>query len=195
MRPGSDADHTPPSSAEVKKELSYTSTHPMGPPGPVMGFPLPFYSLIYNFLWGNLTWIKNERTKRCVVSVSVSVSVSVNVSFDIQGLGREKFKTYSYIIALNNFLVVFVQLRILWFLNSLTSAPQIKEPECRHQLHECCTRIWISFIIYNIFVNFKHCSKTSRRFRKWCRKVKQRYQTVLLCVKCALFGVMLAAVP
>jgi hypothetical protein len=35
-----DADHTPPSSAEVKKELSYTSTHPMGPPGPVTGFPL-----------------------------------------------------------------------------------------------------------------------------------------------------------
>jgi hypothetical protein len=33
-------DHTPPSSAEVKKELSYTSTHPMGLPGPVIGFPL-----------------------------------------------------------------------------------------------------------------------------------------------------------
>ena len=33
----------PTSSAEVKKELSYTSTHPMGPPGPVMGFPLPLY--------------------------------------------------------------------------------------------------------------------------------------------------------
>jgi hypothetical protein len=32
---------TPPSSAEVKKELRYTSTHPMGPPGPVTGFPLP----------------------------------------------------------------------------------------------------------------------------------------------------------
>jgi hypothetical protein len=31
----------PPYSAEVKKELSYTSTHPMGPPGPVTGFPLP----------------------------------------------------------------------------------------------------------------------------------------------------------
>jgi hypothetical protein len=30
----------PPSSADVKKELSYTSTHPMGPPGPVTGFPL-----------------------------------------------------------------------------------------------------------------------------------------------------------
>ena len=41
-RPERDADHTPPSSAEVKKELSYNSTHPMGPPGPVTGFPLPF---------------------------------------------------------------------------------------------------------------------------------------------------------
>jgi hypothetical protein len=41
-RPGRDADHTPPSSAEVKKELSYTSTHPVGPPGPVTGFPLSF---------------------------------------------------------------------------------------------------------------------------------------------------------
>jgi hypothetical protein len=36
-----DADHTHPYSAEVKKELSYTSTHPVGPPGPVKGFPLP----------------------------------------------------------------------------------------------------------------------------------------------------------
>jgi len=43
MRPGRDAEHTPPSSAEVKKELSYTSTHPMGPPGPVTGFPLALY--------------------------------------------------------------------------------------------------------------------------------------------------------
>ena len=31
------ADHTP-SSAEVKKGFSYTSTHPVGPPGPVTGF-------------------------------------------------------------------------------------------------------------------------------------------------------------
>jgi hypothetical protein len=31
----------PPSSAEVRKELSYTSTHPMGPPAPVTGLPLP----------------------------------------------------------------------------------------------------------------------------------------------------------
>jgi hypothetical protein len=31
--------NTPSSSAEVKKELSYTSTHPMGPSRPVTGFP------------------------------------------------------------------------------------------------------------------------------------------------------------
>jgi hypothetical protein len=42
---GRDADHTPPSRAEVKKELNYTSTHPMGPPGPVMGFPLPLLGI------------------------------------------------------------------------------------------------------------------------------------------------------
>ena len=40
-RPGRDADHTPPSSAEVKKELSYTFTHPMGLPEHLTGFPLP----------------------------------------------------------------------------------------------------------------------------------------------------------
>jgi hypothetical protein len=34
---------TPPSNAEVKKELSYTSTHPMGPPGPVTAFPFTLY--------------------------------------------------------------------------------------------------------------------------------------------------------
>ena len=37
-----DADHSPPSSAEVKKELSYTSTHYLGRPGPVTGLTLPF---------------------------------------------------------------------------------------------------------------------------------------------------------
>jgi hypothetical protein len=42
MAKGRDADHTPPSSANVKKELSYNSTHLMGPPGLVTGFPLPY---------------------------------------------------------------------------------------------------------------------------------------------------------
>ena len=45
MRPTPNADHTPPSSAEVKKELSYTSTQPMGPPGPVTAFPLPLIKI------------------------------------------------------------------------------------------------------------------------------------------------------
>jgi hypothetical protein len=42
---------TTPSSAEVKKELSYTSTHPMGPPGAVTGFPLPFTFLKSPFFY------------------------------------------------------------------------------------------------------------------------------------------------
>jgi hypothetical protein len=36
-RPGRGADHPSPSSAEVKKEYSYTSTHPLGHFRPVMG--------------------------------------------------------------------------------------------------------------------------------------------------------------
>jgi hypothetical protein len=32
-----DADHSPPSSAEVMEEWSYTSTHPLGHTGPVTG--------------------------------------------------------------------------------------------------------------------------------------------------------------
>jgi hypothetical protein len=36
-RPGRGAGHPPPSSAEVKKEYSYTSTHPLGHFRPVLG--------------------------------------------------------------------------------------------------------------------------------------------------------------
>jgi hypothetical protein len=36
-RPGRGADHPPPSSAEVKKEYSYTSTHPLGQFRPATG--------------------------------------------------------------------------------------------------------------------------------------------------------------
>jgi hypothetical protein len=39
-RSGRDADHSPPYSAEVKKQLNYTSAQPMSPTGPVTGFPL-----------------------------------------------------------------------------------------------------------------------------------------------------------
>ena len=37
MRPGRAADHSPPSSAAVMEEYSYTSTHPLGHSGPVTG--------------------------------------------------------------------------------------------------------------------------------------------------------------
>jgi hypothetical protein len=36
-RPGRDADHPPPSSAEIENEYSYTSTPPLGPWWPVIG--------------------------------------------------------------------------------------------------------------------------------------------------------------
>jgi len=45
VRPGRAADHSPPSSAAVIEEYSYTSTHPLGHTGPVTGtlylLPLP----------------------------------------------------------------------------------------------------------------------------------------------------------
>jgi len=37
VRPGRAADHSPPSSAMVIEEYSYTSTHPLGHTGPVTG--------------------------------------------------------------------------------------------------------------------------------------------------------------
>ena len=37
MRLGRAADHSPPSSAAVMEEYSYTSTHPLGHTGPVTG--------------------------------------------------------------------------------------------------------------------------------------------------------------
>ena len=37
MRPWRAADHSPPSSAAVMEEYSYTSTHPVGHTGPVTG--------------------------------------------------------------------------------------------------------------------------------------------------------------
>ena len=47
MRPGRAADHSPPSSAAVMGEYSYTSTHPLGHTGPVTG-SLHLYYLSYN---------------------------------------------------------------------------------------------------------------------------------------------------
>ena len=42
VRPGRAADHSPPSSAAVMEEQSYTSTHPLGHTGPVTGSLYPY---------------------------------------------------------------------------------------------------------------------------------------------------------
>jgi hypothetical protein len=47
MRPGHEADHPPPSSAEVMKDYSYTSTPPLGPCGLLQGEPLPYLYLTF----------------------------------------------------------------------------------------------------------------------------------------------------
>ena len=47
MRPGRAADHSPPSSAAVMEEYSYTSTHPLGTHRPVIGITLPFTYAFY----------------------------------------------------------------------------------------------------------------------------------------------------
>jgi len=50
VRPGRAADHSPPSSAAVMEEYSYTSTHPLGHTGPVMG-SLYLYLLYIHILY------------------------------------------------------------------------------------------------------------------------------------------------
>ena len=47
MRPARDVDHSPPSSAAVMKEYSYTSTHPLCHTEPVKGSLYLYFTLIY----------------------------------------------------------------------------------------------------------------------------------------------------
>jgi hypothetical protein len=46
VRPGRDGDHSPPSSAVVLEEQSYTSAHPLGHTGPVTGLLYLFYNTL-----------------------------------------------------------------------------------------------------------------------------------------------------
>jgi len=50
VRPGRAADHSPPSSAAVMEEKSYTSTHPLGHTGPVTGSLYLLYIYIYIYV-------------------------------------------------------------------------------------------------------------------------------------------------
>ena len=63
-RPGRVADHSPPSSAAVMEEYSYTSTHPLGHTGPVtrslyllyLIFLRPVCDLMLFISWSSHTW-------------------------------------------------------------------------------------------------------------------------------------------
>ena len=48
MRPGRAAEHSPPSSAAVMEQYSYTSTHPLGHTRPVTG---SLYLYLYLYLY------------------------------------------------------------------------------------------------------------------------------------------------
>ena len=50
VRPGRAADHSPPSSAAVMEEYSYTSTHSLGHTGPVTGSLYLIYTYIYIYI-------------------------------------------------------------------------------------------------------------------------------------------------
>ena len=50
MRPGSAADHSPPSSAAVVEEKTYASTHPLDHTGPVTGSLYLYYYYYYYYL-------------------------------------------------------------------------------------------------------------------------------------------------
>ena len=64
MRPGRAADHSPPSSAAVMEEQSYTSTHPLGNTWPVTGS----LCLYFLYVYGNLiNWL--SFLLRCLASL------------------------------------------------------------------------------------------------------------------------------
>jgi hypothetical protein len=67
VRPGRAADHSPPSSAAVMEEQSYTSTHPLGHTGPVTGsFYLYLYLLFYYSLASDRRFIL-KRDLTCLI--------------------------------------------------------------------------------------------------------------------------------
>jgi len=55
VRPGRAADYSPPSSAAVMEEYSYTSTHPLGHTGPVTGS-------LYLFFYYNIIILRDHRS-------------------------------------------------------------------------------------------------------------------------------------
>jgi len=72
MRPGRAADHSPPSSAAVMEEKSYTSTQSLGHTGPVTG---SLYLYIYIYVCVCVC------VYVCVCSIGLSFALSFNFLF------------------------------------------------------------------------------------------------------------------
>ena len=73
MRPGRAADHSPPSSAAVVEEYSYTSIHPLGHTGPVTGTLYRYLLLVYV-----QTAIQHSKNKCLNQSIQLNSSIKNN---------------------------------------------------------------------------------------------------------------------
>jgi hypothetical protein len=62
----------------LKKVLSYTSTRPMGPPGPVTRFPLPF---TFGSSFGTRGYIGMFRTSETIIRPGLRASPKVSVAY------------------------------------------------------------------------------------------------------------------
>ena len=73
VQPGRDADHSPPSSPEVFKEESYTSTPLWAITGPVMGLLYLFYMYMFRAISCSSSGGQIVLIQHLVLSLSVSV--------------------------------------------------------------------------------------------------------------------------
>ena len=99
MRPGRAADHSPPPSAAVMEQYSYTSTHPLGHTGPVTGSLYLFFNFIWvllndaisslHYVFCNNTMI-SERVRMTVFAVGKGITYSecASVILVIQNVKR-----------------------------------------------------------------------------------------------------------
>jgi len=77
MRPGRDADHSPPSSAAVMEEYSYTPTHPLGHAGPVTAsiYLLHEDTRFYITHTDKRSTTVQQRTRCCISMATLAVFV------------------------------------------------------------------------------------------------------------------------
>jgi len=81
VRPERAAEHSPPSSAAVMEEYSYTSTHPLGQTGPVTG-SLYLYMILFHFArccMAQLSFFKHMTSSGKEVTSSWPIPVSAHL--------------------------------------------------------------------------------------------------------------------